>query len=183
MLGGHVAHAVQQGQLDACHDGEAGWRLDGIDERSFVAYRKGLGLLIDELQAMRAQRQIAKLPWRHHLEDHGRLMRRAVVRRRAQQRHPIAQALMLHQWVDPLGRVGGLRRSVFRPHDEVEAVPWTGQLALGYSTRQCRRQRGEGNAGLNRVFATEPAPPCCQTAIGEGVQGGHAEAYASSGLV
>jgi hypothetical protein len=28
----HVAHAVEQGQLDACHDGVAGWRLDGIDE-------------------------------------------------------------------------------------------------------------------------------------------------------
>ena len=87
---------------------------------------------------MRAQRQVTQLAGRDHLEDHGRLVRRAVVGRSTQRRHPVSQALMLHQGVDPLGRIGGTCRPVFGPHDEVEAVPWTGQPALGDGTRQCR---------------------------------------------
>jgi hypothetical protein len=119
----HVAHAVEQRQLNAGHHCEAGRRLDRLDERCFVACGKGLGLLVDELQAMRAERQIAQLAWCHHLEDHGRLMRRAVMSRRPQQRHPIAQALMLHQRAYPFGRIRCSRRAMFRAHDEVEAVP------------------------------------------------------------
>ena len=176
----HVAHAVEQRQLDAGHDGEAGRRLDRLDERRFVAGGKGLGLLVDELQAMRAERQIAQLARRHDLEDHGRLMRRAVMRCRAQQRYAVAQALMLHQRVDPFGRVRGACRSVFGPHDEIEAMPRVGQLALGDSTRERRRQRAKGDAGRDRFVAAEPAPPCGEAVVDEGVQGGHAEAYANS---
>ena len=52
----HVVHAVKQRQLDTGHDREACRRLDRLDERRLVAGGEGLGLLVDELQAMRAER-------------------------------------------------------------------------------------------------------------------------------
>jgi len=138
-----VADAVEQRQLDAGHPGEAGVALHLTDEFRLVDLRECLGTLIEKLQAVTTQVEVAQLARDDDLEDLGGLMRRAVESCRAQQRNAVIDPLMLHQRVDPLHGVRRAGDLVFRAQDEIEAVPGVRQAALVDRARercgQCRR--------------------------------------------
>ena len=69
-----VAGAVQQRQFDAGHLGEAGIALHLVELIGLVDAREGLGRLVEKLEAVAADLEIAQLLRRDDLKHHGGLV-------------------------------------------------------------------------------------------------------------
>jgi len=135
--------------------------------------------LIQKLQSMAAEVEVAQLPRDDDLEDHAGLVRSAVERRRAQQRNAVVDPLMLHQRVDPFHRVRRAGDLVFRAQDEIEAVPGVRQTALVDRTGKRRRERrGLQPERCNGLIPGEVGSAAGEQIVEVGLKGSHTKTYA-----